>query len=99
MFALHLAAELFGRTYDMLTALALAAVLMLMEQPLLLRHSGFLLSFGAVAGIGLVLPWWKEMAEALSGKTAGFHKGRKAGMAGWKPGGGVRLRCIFPVFG
>ncbi len=67
MFALHLAAELFGRTYDMLTALALAAVLMLMEQPLLLRHSGFLLSFGAVAGIGLVLPWWKEMAEALSG--------------------------------
>ena len=47
--------------------LPLAAVLMLMEQPLLLRHSGFLLSFGAVAGIGLVLPWWKEMAEALSG--------------------------------
>lgn len=67
MFALHLAAELFGRTYDMLTALSLATVLMLMEQPLLLRHSGFLLSFGAVAGIGLVLPWWKEMAEELAG--------------------------------
>lgn len=67
MFALHLAAEFFGRTYDMLTALSLAAVLMLAEQPLLLRHSGFLLSFGAVAGIGLVLPWWKEMLWQMAG--------------------------------
>lgn len=58
MFALHLAAELFGRTYDMLTALSLAAVLMLTGQPLLVRHSGFLLSFGAVLGIGIILPWW-----------------------------------------
>lgn len=61
MFALHLAAELFGRTYDMLTALSLAAVLMLADQPLLVRHSGFLLSFGAVLGIGIVLPWWREV--------------------------------------
>lgn len=67
MFVLHLAAELFGRTYDMLTALSLAAVMMLAEQPLLVRHSGFLLSFGAVFGIGVVLPWWKEVLEGLSG--------------------------------
>ncbi len=65
MFALHLAAELFGRTYDMLTALALAAVLMLMERPLLVCHSGFLLSFGAVLGIVVLLPWWKEITERL----------------------------------
>lgn len=61
MFTLHLTAELLGRTYDMLTALSLAAVLMLTEQPLLVKHSGFLLSFGAVIGIGVVLPWWKEV--------------------------------------
>ena len=61
MFTLHLTAELLGRTYDMLTALSLAAVLMLTEQPLLVKHSGFLLSFGAVLGIGVVLPWWKEV--------------------------------------
>lgn len=61
MFALHLAAELFGRTYDMLAALSLAAVLMLAGQPLLVRHSGFLLSFGAVLGIGIILPWWREV--------------------------------------
>lgn len=63
MFGLHLTAELFGRTYDMLTALSLAAILMLAENPLLVLHSGFLLSFGAVLGIGVVLPWWKELLE------------------------------------
>ncbi len=67
MFALHLLAELLGRTYDMLTALSLAALLMLAEQPLLVRHSGFLLSFGAVVGIGVVLPWWKGMLRRLTG--------------------------------
>ena len=67
MFALHLLAELLGRTYDMLTALSLAALLMLAEQPLLVRHSGFLLSFGAVVGIGIVLPWWKGMLRRLTG--------------------------------
>lgn len=67
MFALHLAAELFGRTYDMLTALSLAAAFMLAGNPLLVRHSGFLLSFGAVIGIGVVLPWWKGILEGIAG--------------------------------
>lgn len=67
MFSMHLAAELIGRTYDMMTALSLAAVLMLTEQPLLVRHSGFLLSFGAVLGIGLVLRWWKGILERMAG--------------------------------
>lgn len=53
MFGMKLLADLLQRTYDMLTALSLAAVLMLMEQPLYLRQSGFLLSFGAVLGICL----------------------------------------------
>ena len=66
MFGLHLAAEMFGRTYDMLTALSLAAILMLAENPLLVLHSGFLLSFGAVLGIGVVLPWWKEILEGMT---------------------------------
>ena len=34
MFAMQLAAQLMRRTYDMLTALALAAMLILLEQPL-----------------------------------------------------------------
>lgn len=52
MFAMQLAAQLLRRTYDMLTALALAAVLILLEQPLYLYHTGFQLSFGAILGVG-----------------------------------------------
>ena len=52
MFGLQLAAQMLRRTYDMLTALALAAVLILMEEPRYLYYSGFQLSFGAILGIG-----------------------------------------------
>lgn len=52
MFGMQLAARVLKRTYDMLTAMAVAAVLILAEQPLYLYHAGFLLSFGAVLGIG-----------------------------------------------
>jgi competence protein ComEC len=52
MFGLQLGARLLRRTYDMLTSLAVAAVLILAEQPLYLYNSGFLLSFGAILGIG-----------------------------------------------
>lgn len=60
MFGMKMTADLIGRTYDMLTALALSAVLLLAEQPLYVRHSGFLLSFGAIIGIGIVLPVLEE---------------------------------------
>lgn len=52
MFGMQLAARVLKRTYDMLTAMAVAAVLILAEQPLYIYHAGFLLSFGAVLGIG-----------------------------------------------
>ncbi len=52
MFGMQLAAQMLRRTYDMLTALALAAMLILLEQPLYLYHAGFLLSFGAILGAG-----------------------------------------------
>lgn len=60
MFAFHMAAQMAGRTYDMLTAMAVAAVLLLLSQPLYLEHSGFLFSFCAVCGIGTVLPAAQE---------------------------------------
>jgi competence protein ComEC len=55
MFGMRISAKLFKRTYDMLTAIAISAVLILIEQPLYLYHSGYLLSFGAVLGIGCLL--------------------------------------------
>lgn len=43
-----------GRTYDLLSALALAAILLLLDSPYYLYQSGFQLSFVAVLGIRLV---------------------------------------------
>ncbi|MDD6492429.1 MAG: DNA internalization-related competence protein ComEC/Rec2 [Firmicutes bacterium] len=56
MFAIHMFAVICERTYDMLTAVSVAAVLVLLEQPLYFFHSGFIFSFGCVAGIGTLLP-------------------------------------------
>lgn len=56
MFGMHLLANVCGRTYDLLTALALAAVLLLLDEPLYLYNSGYLFSFASVLAIGAVLP-------------------------------------------
>ena len=51
MFSLRMLAPMLRRTYDILTALGLAGLLLLISQPLYLYNSGFLFSFGAVIGI------------------------------------------------
>ena len=56
MFLLAVGARIAGRTYDLLTALAVSAVLLLLDAPANLYNSGFWLSFGAVAGLGVVAP-------------------------------------------
>ncbi len=56
MFLLQMLAQILGRTYDRITALAIAAVLVLVEQPLYLFHSGFQFSFLCVLGISMILP-------------------------------------------
>lgn len=54
MFLMILVARAVGRTYDSLSALALAAFLLLWENPFLLNYAGFLFSFAAVLGVVLV---------------------------------------------
>ncbi len=61
MFFLFILAGLWGRTYDMLTGAALSAAVLLLKQPLYIYHSGFLLSFGAVTGIALLVPAVERM--------------------------------------
>ena len=79
MFGMKLLADLLRRTYDMLTALSLAAVLLLLGQPLYLRQSGFLLSFGAVLGISLfselVCPDLERIKSKIFRKTAAAISG------------------------
>ncbi|MCD8329976.1 MAG: ComEC/Rec2 family competence protein [Lachnospiraceae bacterium] len=56
MFSLYLLAQAVGRTYDLLSALATAGLLLLWEHPLLLGQEGFQLSFLAMMGIGAIWP-------------------------------------------
>jgi len=56
MFGVLLLAELSKRSYDMITAMAFTAVIILFWQPLQVFQPGFQLSFGAVMGIGLLYP-------------------------------------------
>ncbi|MCD7805901.1 MAG: DNA internalization-related competence protein ComEC/Rec2 [Lachnospiraceae bacterium] len=79
MFLMQMLAVLLGRTYDMLTGMAVSAVLLLMEQPLYLFYSGFLYSYGAVAGMALVVPLLQRLAE---GKGAFFQQAMKIFGAG-----------------
>mgnify|MGYP000662352960 FL=1 len=52
MFVLAVGARILGRSYDFLTALAVSAILLLLDTPAYLYSSSFLLSFGAVTGLG-----------------------------------------------
>lgn len=61
MFVLIMGAKIMGRTYDLLSALALSGVFILIESPSYLFYSGFLLSFGAVWGIAILLPALEEL--------------------------------------
>lgn len=63
MYLIRMLGELLGRTYDMLTALGIMAIIMLTAQPLYLQNGGFLLSFGSICGIGIVLPLFSAEEE------------------------------------
>ncbi len=56
MFLLRLLAQCLGKTFDMLTALGVSAIFLLIENPMYLFYSGFLLSFGAILALGLLAP-------------------------------------------
>ena len=56
MLTILLIGEIIGRSYDMITAMALAAVLLILENPYCIEDIGFLLSFGAVVGISICYP-------------------------------------------
>lgn len=75
MFGIRLCAELIGRTYDLLTAVTVAALVALIQQPLYIQHSGFLFSFGAICGIGIFLP-------AVERNLFGQSKAEKALLSG-----------------
>lgn len=56
MFGIHMLGRMCRRTYDMVTAVAVMAVFILIEQPLYFYSGSFLLSFGCALTIALLLP-------------------------------------------
>lgn len=56
MYLIRMLGEIWSRQYDMLTAMGVLAAGMVCCNPRLVYHCGFLLSFGAVAGMGWLYP-------------------------------------------
>lgn len=56
MFSLAMGAQMLDRSYDLLSAAALSAMLLLLQNPLYLFYSGFLLSYGCILGLALISP-------------------------------------------
>ncbi len=73
MVCLQILADKLGRTYDLLSAMALAAVLLLAESPSLLFQAAFQLSFGAVLAIGAVYPVLEAWTGVGGGDVQGGH--------------------------
>lgn len=73
MFSLKLLAECIGRTYDTLSALALAGITILIEHPLYLYQAGFQLSFGAIMGIALVYPIFADVKKRIGNAYFSHH--------------------------
>ena len=74
MFLLWLGAQVTGRTFDRLTALGAAAILILIRQPLALTDAGFLLSFGCILSLALLEPVFSVIwnpRHALSRRLSG----------------------------
>lgn len=56
MFVAVVGSGVCGRTYDIISATSLAAVLILIESPTMFLNCGFLLSFGAILGMVVIAP-------------------------------------------
>lgn len=70
IFAIVLGAKVTKRSFDFLSALSLAAILMLLENPEYLFYSGFILSFAAVFCAAVLVPLWSKQKTGKKGKWA-----------------------------
>lgn len=66
MMILALIAHIVGRTYDMLSAMSFSGIITLLCNPMQVRNCGFLLSYGAIIGVGVCYPILKEIFNSKS---------------------------------
>lgn len=75
MYFLRMLSLVFGRTYDLLTALGVMAAVMALQNPACFNNAGFLLSFTPVLGIGLVYPGLMKDPEKAGSVKKAFLSG------------------------
>lgn len=79
MFFLAILARSIGRTYDLLSGMCLASILIIFENPYYVYDSGFLLSVLSVAGISLIYPILIEITDFFKEeKGAVYEKTRQS---------------------
>ena len=61
MFILKIIGEVLGRKYDAITAISLAGLVLLVQNPFVVCNGGFQMSFGAIIAIVLILPIVEEI--------------------------------------
>ena len=79
MFGLFVLAKMCSRTYDLLSAASASALIVLSVNPYLLYDTGFLLSFGAVAGIAVIFPLLARIPQDLLQKDEQREPGKLYG--------------------
>lgn len=88
MMVLYLFAGVLGRSYDLLSAMACSALLILLQKPFAVTSCSFLLSYAAVMGVGLVHPVLQECVlgdkeQRRSRKRRMHRMEREYKAAGW----------------
>lgn len=65
MIVLHLAAGILHRRYDLLSAAAFTFLVLLCVNPMQLFHTGFQLSFLAIASLAVILPFAEQLYQGI----------------------------------
>lgn len=73
MLLIRIGADVTGRVYDMATALFFAGSVTVLLQPLYLIDAGFLMSYGAIFGILIVLPAMEKLFPCKSKIIKGMY--------------------------
>ena len=73
MMVLMLLAPIINRSYDMVSAMAASAVIILLQKPFAVYSCSFLLSFGAVVGIVVVYPVLKSLYKGRPEDINGYN--------------------------
>lgn len=75
MVFLSLLSKIVGKTYDILSAISLSGIIIILQSPLQIYNSGFLLSFLAVLSIAIVVPIFEKMFILENTKYKNIKKG------------------------